>query len=192
MIVTKKLYCPFSKGLVIGEPVVDLVDWLNAETPEGIHFVTVGGADPELSAMGTIADVIAKAKDGYTIIAGGHSMGGMLAFYLAQAMNAEGLKAPLFVSIDPTDWGTDAPGVPEWSEVVFAPNTGEYFVPPNVDVWLHFYQDSYPGGGIAKLAPGNTHTDLQVTHLANDNHLSIVNDPVTRDAILKAVLAAAA
>lgn len=188
----KKLYCVISKGLLIGWPVDTLAAWLNEETPEGIHFDVVGGADPQPLAGEIIANLIARDDAGFTIIFGGHSMGAMLSFYAAMALAEKGIKSPLFFDIDPTDWGTNAPSIPQWSEVVFPPNTGRYFAPANVATWLHFNQNWAPGGGTAERAPGNTVTDFRSLAQPDENHLSIVNAAPVRKAILEAVLAAAA
>lgn len=188
----KKTYDVGCHGLLIGQPVDELIAFLNAQTPDGIHFDAAGGADPRPQEGQIIQNLIARARAGFLPIFIGHSLGAMLAFYAAMALKAAGIRSPLFVSIDPTCWGTNAPGVPEWSEVVLAPNTGRYFVPDNVDTWLHFNQDGYPGGGHASLAPGNTTTSLCPMEFPGENHLSNVNCAPVRTAILRAVLVAAA
>jgi hypothetical protein len=175
-----------------GNPLDVLATWLNVNTPDGFHLNVVGGADPRPGAQGYIDDMIAKAKAGIPPIFIGHSLGAMLSFYAADDLKAAGLTSPLFVSIDSTDWGTNAPNVPRWSTIVLPPSTGEYFVPDNVATWLHFYQDGAPGGGVAQLAPGNQTTILRAQHLPTENHISIVNCDPVRQAILAAVLAAAA
>jgi hypothetical protein len=175
-----------------GNPLEELATWLNDNTPEGFHLNVVGGFDPRPGAQGYVDDLIANARAGSTPIFIGHSLGAMLSFYAADALKAAGLTSPLFVSIDSTDWGTNAPGIPQWSTVVMPPSTGEYFVPDNVATWLHFYQDSAPGGGVAQLAPGNETTILRAQHLPAENHISIVNCDPVRKAILAAVLKAAA
>lgn len=175
-----------------GNPLGQLATWLNDSTPDGFHLTVVGGFDPRPGAESYIDDMIAKAKAGTPPIFIGHSLGAMLSFYAADALKAVGVKSPLFVSIDSTDWGTNAPGIPQWSTVVLPPNTGEYFVPDNVATWLHFYQDGAPGGGVAQLAPGNETTILRAYHLPDENHISIVNCDPVRKAILAAILKATA
>ena len=175
-----------------GNPLEQLADWLNANTPAGFHLNVIGGLDPRPGTQGYIDDMIAKGRKGIPTIYVGHSLGAMLAFYGANALKAANLKSPLFVSIDSTDWGTNAPGIPQWSTVVFPPNTGQYFVPANVATWLHFYQNSPPGGGIAQLAPGNETTILRTWHLPEENHISIVNCDQVRTAVLAAILKAIA
>jgi hypothetical protein len=175
-----------------GNPLAQLAGWLNDSTPLGFHLNVVGGFDPRPGAQGYINDMIAKGRQGMPTIYIGHSLGGNLAFDAANALKAAGIKSPLFVSIDSTDWGTNAAGIPQWSTVVLPPNTGEYFVPDNVATWLHFYQDGAPGGGIAQLAPGNETTILRAYHLPGENHISIVNCDPVRKAILAAVLKATA
>ena len=175
-----------------GNPLEQLAEWLNANTPAGFHLNVIGGFDPRPGTQGYIDDMIAKGRQGIPTIYIGHSLGAMLTFYAADALKAAGLKSPLFVSIDSTDWGTNAPGIPRWSTVVLPPSTGEYFVPDNVETWLHFYQDGAPGGGVAQLAPGNETTVLRAQHLPGENHISIVNCAPVRQAILAAVLKVAA
>jgi hypothetical protein len=175
-----------------GDPLAELAQWLNANTPRGFHLLVDGGIDPRPGMQGFIADLISNAQAGRPPVWIGHSLGAMGSFYAADALKAAGLTSPLFVSIDSTDWGTNAPGVPEWSTVVLPPNTGEYFVPDNVATWLHFYQDGAPGGGVAQLAPGNETTILRSYHLPAQNHISIVNCDQVRKAILAAVLKVAA
>ena len=193
MIGTNGVACNGLLEQAFGNPLEQLADWLNANTPAGFHLNVVGGFDPRPGAQGYIDDMITKAtaKSPLPPLFIGHSLGAMLAFYASDALKAAGIKSPLFVSIDSTDWGTNAPGIPEWSTVVFPPNTGRYFVPDNVATWLHFYQNSAPGGGMAVLAPGNARTDLRVMHLPNENHISIVNSQIVRDNVLAAVLWAA-
>lgn len=175
-------------GLVVGYPVDQLAAFINGATPVDVHFNVTGGSDPRPQTDDIIGKLIASKTPNIFF---GHSLGAMLAFYAADALKAKGIRAPLFVSIDSTGWGTNAPGVARWDTLVFPPNTGKYLVPDNVDRWIHFFQDEEPGGGVAMLAPGNTRTDLRVVHLPNENHISIVNSNVVRDDILAAVLWAA-
>lgn len=172
-------------GLLVGWPVDQLAAYINGDTPPGIHFNVTGGSDPRPMTDAIIDKLIASKVPNIFL---GHSLGAMLSFYAADALKAKGIRSPLFISIDSTFWGTNAPGVDRWSTLVFPPNTGKYFVPDNVDRWLHFYQDGAPGGGVAELAPGNTRTDLRVVHLPGENHLSIVNSKTVRDDVLASVL----
>ena len=191
MIETYDLACNGLLEQAFGNPLAQLATDLNQSTPAGFHLNVIGGFDPRPGAQSYIDDMIAKGRNGIPTIYIGHSLGAMLAFYAADALKAAGLKSPLFVSIDSTDWGTNASGIPEWSTVVLSPNTGEYFVPDNIETWLHFYQDGAPGGGIAQLAHGNETTTLRAMHLPGENHISIVNCAPVRQAILAAVLKAA-
>lgn len=190
MMQTNDIACNGLLEQAFGNPLTQLATWLNENTPTGFHLNVVGGFDPRPGAQSYIDDMIAKAQAGIPPIFIGHSLGAMLAFYAADALKAAGLKSPLFVSIDPTDWGTNAPGIPQWSTVVLPPNTGEYFIPDSVATWLHFYQDSPPGGGIAQL--GNATTILFTQHLPEENHISIINCGPVRKAVLAAILKAVA
>lgn len=181
MIKTYDLAC---HGLLVGSPVDQLAAYLNANTPAGFHLDIVGGLDPRPQTGQIIDNMIAKGRAGFPSIFIGHSLGAMLSFYAADALNAQKLSAPLIASIDPTCWGTNSPGIPSWSEVVLPPNTGRYFVPSNVDVWVHCQQDSFPGGGSAVRAPGNDRTRLVSLHLPAENHLSIVNCAQVRSTLL--------
>lgn len=176
-------------GLLVGQPVNDLAAWLNAKTPDGVHFNIVGDADPQPEAQQIVGQMVEANRNGSVPIFVGHSKGAMLAFYAADYLKELGVRSPLFVSIDSTCWGTNVPGEIEWA-VVMSSNAGKWLVPDNVDAWLHFYQDSYPGGGQAQLAPNNATTALQIQHLPAENHLSIVNCDSVRQAILAAVLQA--
>ena len=193
MIETCDLACNGLLEQAFGNPMADLAMWLNASTPNLIHFNVVGGFDPRPSVDQIIGSMVdANRKNGAVPIFIGHSLGAMLSFYAADCLKGLlPIQLPLFVSIDSTDWGTNAPGIPRWSTVVLPPNTGEYFVPDNVETWLHFYQDGAPGGGVAQLAPGNETTVLRAQHLPGENHISIVNCAPVRQAILAAVLKAA-
>jgi hypothetical protein len=174
----------------VGQPLIALADWINQNTPVGVHFNVVGGIDPQLQQASIEQSIVDAAGRREVPILIGHSKGAMEAFYAADRMKLVGIRSPLFVSIDSTGWGTNAPGIPQWSTIVLPPNTGRWFVPDSVDVWIHAYQDGLPGGGIAALAPGNTHTALQIIHCPQENHISIVNCAPVRKAILAAVLAA--
>lgn len=187
-----EVYARACHGLWVGSPVDELAAYLNHETPPGVHFITIGGSDPRPDTDRIIDDAIAAARRSARVVFIGHSLGSMLAFYLADALKAAGLRAALIVAIDPTGWGTNAPGVPLWSEVVFPPNTGRYFVPDSVDVFLHFRQYVPPGGGTAELAAGNKTTHFETLTLASQNHLSIVNCDEVCSRVLAAVKTATA
>lgn len=185
-----EVYARACHGLWVGSPVDALAAYLNQETPAGVHFVTIGGSDPRPDTDQIIDDAIAAARRSARVVFIAHSLGAMLAFYLADALKASGFRAALVIAIDPTYWGTNAAGVPRWSEVVFPPNTGRYFVPDSVDVFLHFRQYTPPGGGTAELAAGNKTTHFETLTIATQNHLSIVNCDDVRSRTLAAVLAA--
>lgn len=189
-----KFCCLASHGLAVGYPVDDLAAWLNARTPAEIHFNIVGGLDPQPLQVKIEDDVVAAIKGdpekGITpakVIFIGHSKGAMLTFYLADYLKALKLRAPLFVSLDSTDWGTNAPDVQQWSLAPPAGEAGQWFAPDSVDRWLHYWQPSYPGGGQAKRAPGNTTTGFSSAQVAGADHLSLPNMPMVRDGILAAI-----
>lgn len=182
-------YCVACQGLAefaVGQPVETLAAYLNAKTPDGVHFNVVGGIDPQPGAQAIIDDLIAAAKNGAVVIFIGHSKGAMLAFYAADAMKAAGVGSPLFISIDSTDWGSNVPGTAQWT-IVAGENGGKWLVPDNVANWLHFRQPAYPGGGVASLAPGNTATELQVFE-RTESHVALPDTPEVESIILQAVL----
>jgi hypothetical protein len=181
----RKLACFLSHGLLVGQPVDDLAAFLNQNTPNGVHFNTVGGADPQPYQPQITQQVIDAKNGGADIIFGGHSMGADLAFYLADQLKSLNIRAPLFISIDSTDWGSNAPGTQPWSLVSATPGT--WLVPDNIDRWLHFSQPDPPGGGQAKLAPNNATTNL-TTATEPGGHLAIPTLPQVEQAILSAVL----
>ena len=171
--------CYACKGLLIGQPVDDLAAWLNAETPTGIHFNVVGGLDPEFDDPKDA--VVTDAQSGKSVIFIGHSKGAMDTYYIADALNALGLKAPLFIAIDPTDWGSNLPGFSTW--VVGMPgigNAGKWKAPANIGRFINFHQPSYPGGGIC-IEGGE---DIIVP---NVDHLTIVNSDTVRTITLDAI-----
>lgn len=180
---TKQLFsCYTCNGLLeqaFGNPVSELADWLNAETPAGIHFKDVGGFDPRPPVQQRIvADVKADIEAGKQVIFIGHSLGAMLAYYLADELNAEGLKAPLLVAIDPTQWGTNVPPAAPW--MLTPPTPGQYKAPPNVGTFINFHQPAYPGGGVC-IAGGQ---DIPVPGV---DHISIPNCNLVRQTILHAI-----
>ena len=110
----------------------------------------------------------------------------MMMFYIADALKAQGLPIALVVSIDSTDWGTNAPGTVPYA--IDQPTAGQYFVPDNVDNWIHYRQPVYPGGGVVQLAPGNTHTFFQ-NYERTEAHVVLPTLPDIEQHILDAVLA---
>lgn len=173
--------CYACHGLIVTWPVDDLAEWLNANTPDGVHFNTVGGADPQVYA-GSITESVEKdIQAGKQVIFVSHSMGSMLAYYLADDLKAAGLKAPLFIPIDPTDWGSNLPGTLRWGWSI--EDGGRWAAPDNISKWINYHQPSYPGGGVC-ISGG---TDIQV---AGVDHLTIVNCPIVRNGVLTAVRSA--
>ena len=47
-----------------GNPLEQLADWLNANTPAGFHLNVIGGLDPRPGTQGYIDDMIAKGRKG--------------------------------------------------------------------------------------------------------------------------------
>jgi hypothetical protein len=182
---TRKFACFLSHGLFIGNPVDKLAAFLNSKTPDGIHFNVVGGFDPQPLQGQITQQVITAHQSGAEIIFGGHSKGAMLAFYLADHLKSVGIRAPLFISLDSTNWGSNVPGTAPWAVLFGLPDAGKWLVPSNVDRWLHFWQPTPPGGGQATLAPGNTTTNLGV-HQLNVDHLRVPT--AAEQLILDAVL----
>lgn len=173
--------CYACHGLIVTSPITELANWLNANTPEGIHFREVGGIDPQPLAGEIENAVVTDIKNGKQVIFIAHSMGAMLCYYLADDLNAQGLKAPLFVAIDPTDWASNMSGTIRWG---WSPSDGgQWAAPGNIGKWINYHQPSYPGGGVC-ISGG---TDIAV---AGVDHLSIVNSPTVRNGILAAVMGA--
>ena len=170
--------CYACKGLLIGEPIVELAAYLNAETPNGIHFNVVGGLDPQTEQDQITKDVEDDIAKGKEVIFIGHSKGAMLAYYLADSLKAKGLKASLFVAIDPTCWGSNVDHATPWLISLF--NGGKWAAPDNIGKFIDFHQPSYPGGGVC-ISGG---TDIAVSDV---DHLSIVNSNIVRMTILAAI-----
>lgn len=182
-------FCIAVNGLheeLFGNPLGQLADFLNAHTPEGVHFYVVGGMDPRPFINQFIHNCEAAASAGQRLILVGHSLGSMMMFYLADAMKAKGLPVRLAVGIDATDWGSNINCAPY---TLSPPNPGQYRVPDNVDHFVYFRQPVYPGGGFASLAPGNAHTRLE-TYERAEAHVVLPILPVVQQIILTAVLEA--
>ena len=167
--------CYACHGLGILQPIDELASWLNANTPVGIHFVTIGGIDPMLEEKSIRETLAADVAAGRQIILVSHSKGAMLGYYLDMAM-------PLCVTIDPTCWGSNI-RTPEWGVASFA-NAGMWRARDNVTEWLNFRQSIYPGGGVL-ANPGPTRKEF---FYPDCNHMSIVTDMRTRIKIRSAVL----
>lgn len=144
---------------LFGGPLGRLAAFLNRGTPKGTHFIVVGGTDPRPYIDQFVHNLAAACGAGYVPLLVGHSLGAMMMFYLADAMKTKGFKLPLVVSIDSTDWGTNASGATPYA--IDQPTAGQYYVPDNVDRWIHYRQPVYPGGGVVQLAQGNTHTRFE-------------------------------
>ncbi len=186
-----KLFCLAVNGLdeaLFGNPLSALASYLNGHTPKGVHFNVVGGADPRPFIDQFFQSLAAAVGAGYTPIILGHSLGAMMMFYLADAMKAKGISLPLVISIDSTDWGTNAPQFTPYQVGIPAPYTGEYWVPDNVDRWIHYRQPVYPGGGVVQKALGNTHTAFENYERA-EAHVVLPVLPDIQQHILEAVLA---
>ena len=166
--------CYACHGLGFVQPIDTLAHWLNARTPSGIHFNTVGGSDPMLEEASIRASIEVDLKAGKQLIFIGHSKGAMLTYYL-------GYAAPLVVAIDPTDWGSNIDCV-EWT--LTPPHSGQWRAPANVGHWINFHQSGYPGGGVLEN-PGDGRDD----HFFPDcNHMTIPTDPRTMTIIRNAIL----
>jgi hypothetical protein len=192
---TKPIYAIGCKGLadpLVGMPLEVLLAYLTRET--GIPFHLVGGLDPHpLFEVEIYQPAVAAHERGEIVIFLGHSMGSMAAFFLADRLKKVGIRSPLFIAIDATNWASNAPSIVPWTKPATTPPAGHWYVPDNIDVFLYFHQSAGPGGGLAFLAPGNTHTKFHSYNMPQENHLSIVNAAGVREAIvaaLKAVQAA--
>ena len=187
-----KFYCIACNGLdefLFNNPLGQLATYLNSNTLDGVHFNVIGGPDPRPYVYQFEHNLAAAIAAGYTPIILGHSLGAMMMFYLADAMKAKGLKLPLVISIDSTDWGTNATGNQPYAMGTATP--GQYWVPSNVDRWIHYRQPAYPGGGRAELAGGNTHTKFENYERA-EAHVWLPIIPDIEQHILSAVKAVAA
>jgi len=184
-------YCIACKGLadpLVGAPLERLVLDLHVET--GLTFNIVGGLDPHpLFEVEILGPLVEAHKRGETIVFLGHSMGAMAAFYAADRLKALGIHSPLFIALDATNWASNAPGVAPWTRPATTPPAGHWYVPDNVDVFLYFHQSAGPGGGVALLAHGNTHTKLASYNMPSETHIGIVNDPLVRKVIVDALKA---
>jgi len=185
-----KFFCMAVNGLdeaLFGNPLSQLADYLNKNTPDGIHFNVTGGADPRPYVDQFTSNLAAAHAAGNKIIILGHSLGAMMMFYLADAMKKAGIALPLVISIDSTDWGTNAPSSPPYSMGTSTP--GQYWVPDNADRWIHFRQPAYPGGGVAQLALGNLHTIFE-NYERFEAHVVLPVTPDIQSKILEAVIEA--
>jgi pimeloyl-ACP methyl ester carboxylesterase len=185
----KTIHAIGCKGLadpLVGMPLELLLAYLNQET--GIFFNLVGGLDPHpLFEVEILQPALQAHARGETIVFVGHSMGGMACFYLADRLKRSGVTSPLFVGIDATNWASNAPDVAPWTRPATTPPAGHWYAPDNIDRMLYFHQDAGPGGGVAFLAHGNTHTKLSTYHMPQESHLSIVNAAGVRTAIVEAL-----
>lgn len=183
-----KFLCLAVNGLdeaLFGNPLSQLAGYLNFRTPSGVHFNVVGSADPRPYIDQFIQTLAAAHSAGYVIVVLGHSLGAMMMFYLADAMKKLGITMPLVISIDSTDWGTNSLGTIPYAIGTSTP--GEYFVPDNVDHWMHFRQPVYPGGGVAQLAPDNTRTNFE-NFQRLEAHVVLPVVPEIEQLILQAIL----
>ena len=73
--------CQGLDEFAVGQPLITLADWLNDNTPTGIHFNVVGGIDPQLQQETIEQSMIVAAVTGSAPIFVGHSKGAMEAFY---------------------------------------------------------------------------------------------------------------
>jgi pimeloyl-ACP methyl ester carboxylesterase len=183
-----KLYAVACKGLadpLVAAPLERLVAFLNLET--GIFFNLVGGIDPHpLFEIEILNPLIEAYGRGETVIFLGHSMGAMAAFIAADRLKALGIKSPLFVAIDATDWASNAPGVIPWTRAP-ANLAGKWYVPDNIDEFYYFHQSAYPGGGVAELEHGNTHTKFHTYFMPQESHIGIVNNRMVQKTIVDAL-----
>ncbi len=182
----RNLACFLCHGLLIGHPIDQLAAFLNTHTPTDVHFKTVGGIDPHPHQGQITQQVVDAQRAGAEVIFGGHSLGAMLTFYLADQLKTLGIRAPLFFSLDPPNCGSNAPGTTPWAHLSGRPDAANWLVPNNIDCWLHFWQPA--GGSQAALAPGNTATDFS-SHEVNTGHLGVPTAPQVEQLILEAVLA---
>lgn len=183
-----KLYAIACKGLadpLVTAPLEQLIAWLNIETH--IFFNLVGGLDPHPLFEPIMEMMVQAHQRGETVIFLGHSMGGMAAFYAADRLRSLGIRSPLFIGLDATDWASNAAGVPPWTRPATTPPAGHWYAPDNIDKFIYIHQDAPPGGGVAFLAPGNKHTVLKEYHLPQESHIGIVNAQLTRSVILSAL-----
>jgi pimeloyl-ACP methyl ester carboxylesterase len=175
-------------GLGVIQPVDWLAAFLNKNTPAKVHFEIVGGIDPRPLEGSIISTADLAMKRGNRLIFIGHSLGAMLAFYLADRLKAEGKRAPLFVSLDPTGWGTNAPGIAPWSQLTGG-EAGKWYVPDSVDTWMAYRTTGYVGdlgGGYAQLAPGNVTTEF-AEYTRTEDHIGFVSVPEVQQQILDVV-----
>lgn len=162
-----------------GNPLSTLADYLNENTPVGIHFNVVGGVDPRPPVQQTIFDsVVADMNAGKRLIFIGHSLGAGLCYYLADYLNAKGLNAPLFVAVDPTQWGSNMPPDAPWA--LTPANPGKWVAPSNIGMFVNLHQPVYPGGGVC-VSGGD---DIAVP---GTDHIGIPNADLTRQVILNAI-----
>ena len=183
-----KYYCLAVNGLdefMFGGPLSQLAGYLNGHTPNGVHFEVVGGVDPRPFVGQFTHNLAAAVSSGYTPIILGHSLGAMMMFYLADAMKAKNINLPLVISIDSTDWGTNAPGYVPYEVGTHTP--GYYWVPNNVNRWIHYRQPVYPGGGIVALGTNNTFTKFE-NYARLEAHVVLPVLPDIEQHILSAVL----
>jgi pimeloyl-ACP methyl ester carboxylesterase len=188
---TKKTYAVACKGLadpLVGAPLEVLIAYLHAET--GVFFNLVGGLDPHpLFELEILGPMLAAHQRGEAIVFLGHSMGAMAAFYAADRLKAQGVHSPLFIALDATNWASNAPGVAPWTRPATTPPAGHWYAPDNIDTFLYFHQAAGPGGGVAFLAHGNTHTKFLSSYLQYETHIGIVNNLTVRKAIVGALKA---
>lgn len=123
------------------------------------------------------SNLTAIAKQAYDrgqkLVLFGHSLGADEVTRIAN--NLGNISVEVAACFDPTSWTWPIGPVP---------------VTPNVKQCFDFYQGYLPGGGVLKLAKGNTKTILQNTNHPQDSHISIDDDPRLHQIVVDAVKAA--
>lgn len=172
-----KYDCVACHGLGLLQPIDDLAQWLNDNTPNNVHFDTVGGFDPMVQQQDIIARLSGAFAGRRKLIFIGHSKGAMLGFYVPGYVICE-----LVITIDPTCWGSNIDTV-QWT-FASSRNAGRWQANPNVSRWANFHQPGAPGGGVL-INPNGAREDHEIPGV---DHMSIVNDPFVRHRIHELVM----
>ena len=171
--------CYACHGLGVVQPIDLLAAELNRETPEGVHFNTVGAFNPPLEETEISRQIAHDIANGREIIWIGHSMGAALGYYLPQTHPT--WRFALVITVDPMSWASNI-DCAEWA--TSPPPPGHWQAKGNFGRWISIHTSQYPGGGVL-VNPGPAAEDHA---FPNNDHIGVILDPRVKKIIFDAVL----